>query len=211
MSVTAFSKSGNKSQAPVKLDKKVFGVPPNDELLKNAYVSYLANGRPNLAKTQRRGEVRGGGQKPWRQKGTGRARFGSSRNPLWRGGGVAFGPRGNENYSQRLNLSAKRQALRQALSLAADSGKLVVIEDLVFSSAKTKDAAFLLAKIGALGNVLIAVESKSSEIERPLRNLSNVKLVQAKYLNVFDVLNADSLILTASALPNISAWLGSRK
>jgi large subunit ribosomal protein L4 len=97
----------------------VFGVEiKNHELLKSAYVAYLANGRGNLAVTKTRGLVSGGGRKPWRQKGTGRARFGSSRNPIWRGGGIAFGPTGEENYSHKLPVAQKRQAIRQALSIA---------------------------------------------------------------------------------------------
>jgi len=115
----AFTKSGTKAAAAAKLDKAVFAImPENHELLKLAYNAYLANGRDNLAQTKTRGLVSGGGKKPWKQKGTGRARFGSSRNPIWRGGGIAFGPTGEENYSIKVNVAAKRQALRQALSLA---------------------------------------------------------------------------------------------
>src|SRR6266545_1054603 len=119
MAVSTYTKSGTKATTPAKLDKKIFGVEvKNHNLLKIAYLAYLANGRPNLAITKKRGEVRGGGAKPWRQKGTGRARVGSSRNPLWRGGGIAFGPTGNENYSHKINTKTKREAIRQALSLA---------------------------------------------------------------------------------------------
>src|SRR5215813_5453673 len=121
MAVPTFTKSGTKATSAAKLDKVVFGVvPENHELLKLAYTAYLANGRENLAVTKKRGEVSGGGKKPWKQKGTGRARFGSSRNPIWRGGGIVFGPTGEENYTKKMHTSAKRQALRQALSLAAD-------------------------------------------------------------------------------------------
>src|SRR5580698_5725607 len=127
MAVATYTKTGTKATTPAKLDKAVFGVDAkNHELLKAAYVAYLANGRGNLAVTKTRGLVSGGGRKPWRQKGTGRARFGSSRNPIWRGGGIAFGPTGEENYSKQLNLKAKRLALRQALSLANTSGNIVV-------------------------------------------------------------------------------------
>jgi large subunit ribosomal protein L4 len=97
-------------------------------LLKRAYDAYLANGRVGSATTKTRGEVRGGGRKPWRQKGTGRARFGSIRNPIWRGGGITFGPTGVENHTIKMHTSTKRKAIRQALSLALDAGKLIVIE-----------------------------------------------------------------------------------
>src|SRR5258708_37309091 len=100
---------------------------PNHELLKLVYGAFLANGRTNPAKTLPRGEVSGGGKKPWKQKGTGRARFGSSRNPIWTGGGVAFGPTGNENYSRKLGTSSKRTALCQALSLAVEADKVKII------------------------------------------------------------------------------------
>src|SRR6267378_3250149 len=103
--IPTYTKSGNKATTAAKLDKDVFGVvPTNHELLKQAYVAYLANIRENLAVTKTRGLVSGGGKKPWKQKGTGRARFGSTRNPIWRGGGIVFGPTGNENYSKSLNI-----------------------------------------------------------------------------------------------------------
>src|SRR3990167_10650423 len=128
MSVATYTKSGTKSASPATLDKKVFGVEvANQELIHKTYLAYLAGGRANFAKTKRRGEVRGGGQKPWRQKGTGRARFGSSRNPIWTGGGVAFGPTGNENYVLNLSNQTKRQALKQALTLAAKENRIKII------------------------------------------------------------------------------------
>src|ERR1700759_440501 len=114
MAVDTYTKAGAKAATPAKLDKAVFGVEiKNHQLLKDAYLAYLAGGRTNDAVAKKRGQVRGGGRKPWRQKGTGNARFGSTRNPIWRGGGVAFGPTGNENYTRKLSTSAKRQALRQ--------------------------------------------------------------------------------------------------
>ena len=101
MAVSTYTASGSKASTPAKLSKEVFGVEvANHQLLKQAYEAYLANGRDNLALTKKRGDVSGGGKKPWKQKGTGRARFGSSRNPIWRGGGIVFGPNGNENYTK---------------------------------------------------------------------------------------------------------------
>src|SRR5438034_30161 len=109
--IATYTKAGTKATTAAKLDKAVFGLEVgNHELLKSAYTAYLANGRDNLAVTKTRGEVRGGGKKPWKQKGTGRARFGSSRVPIWRGGGITFGPTGLENYSKSMNTKAKRQA-----------------------------------------------------------------------------------------------------
>ena len=210
MAVPTFTKSGTKATTAAKFDKSVFGVAvQNHELLKQAYVAYLANGRENLAVTLKRGEVRGGGRKPWKQKGTGRARFGSSRVPIWRGGGITFGPTGNENYSHKLPTATKRVALRQALSLAAEANKFVVLEDLNFTG-KTADAVKLLDKIGAKRNILVVVESKTVELERSVSNLSEVKLVNAQYLNVYDILNADTIVLTNKALAIVHEWLGGK-
>jgi len=212
MAVLNYTKSGTKATTAVKLDKEVFDVEvKNHELLKANYVAYLANGRENLAVTKTRGLIRGGGKKPWRQKGTGRARFGSSRNPIWRGGGIVFGPTGNENYSHKIHKSAKRVAIRQSLSLASSEGKVIIIEDLVFPKSKTKEAISLLNKIGATKKTLLVVANKTPETERAVNNLSNVKLIQANYLNVYDSMNADHIVITHEALKIVSEWLGSQK
>lgn len=204
----AYSKAGVKTATSAKLSKDVFDVTPKDHtLLKEAYVAYMANGRDNYAVTKKRGEVSGGGKKPWKQKGTGRARFGSSRNPIWRGGGIAFGPTGNENYSKKQTTKSKRLALRQALSLSTAAKKLVVIEDVVSKEGKTTDLAKLLTKIGANRRVLLAVEHKEDNLIRASRNLGDVKLVQAKYLNVYDILNSDTVVLTNKALEIVTEWL----
>lgn len=211
-SVAAYTSSGAKATAKVTLDKSIFGVDvANHDLLKSAYTTYLANGRENLAVTKTRGLVRGGGKKPWRQKGTGRARFGSSRVPIWRGGGITFGPTGEENYKLKINKKAKRQAIRQALTLAAGSGKVAVIEAFRPKEGKTKSAAELLAKIGAERTTLIVVADKTDETVRATNNLSNVKLTSAKYVNVYDVLNASHIVIEKKALEIIKDWLGGDK
>src|SRR4051812_16626471 len=189
MATPTFTKSGAKATTPAKLDKDVFGVAPdNHDLLKLVYTAYLSNGRTNNAVTLKRGEVSGGGKKPWKQKGTGRARFGSTRNPIWRGGGIAFGPTGNENYTKEINVKAKRLAIRQALSLAAEARKIIVIEDIASKAGKTSETAGLLAKVGATRRTLLVVDTKSDELVRATANLGDVKLIQATYLNVYDVL-----------------------
>jgi large subunit ribosomal protein L4 len=204
-----FTKSGNKATTAAKLNKLVFGVDVNNHaLLKQAYVAYLANKRQNLAVSKSRGEVSGGGKKPWRQKGTGRARFGSTRNPIWRGGGVAFGPTGNENYSHQLTTSSKRLAIRQALTLAAGANKLLIVEDVRFKDGKTAEAAAFFNKLGIEKNALVVVDNKTPELVRATANLSNVKLVSAKYVNVFDALNADHIVISSPALNAINEWLG---
>ena len=212
MAVATYTKSGTKAAAPAKLDKAVFGLEvKNHQLLKDAYLTYLANGRDNNAVVKKRGQVSGGGRKPWRQKGTGNARFGSSRNPIWRGGGVAFGPTGLENYTRKLNIGAKRTALRQALSLAAQEDKIKVIESFVVADGKTKSAIGLLNKLGATGNLLLVVANKDAALIRSTRNIGGLQLVQANYLNVYDVTNADMIIIEKLALEAVSSWLGGDK
>lgn len=212
MAVATYTKAGTKATAAAKLDATVFGVSlTSHELLKQAYTAYLSNGRTNNAITKTRGLVSGGGKKPWRQKGTGRARFGSSRNPIWRHGGIVFGPTGEENYVKEMNVKAKRLAIRQALSLAATDNKIIVLEELVAKNGKTSEIVSLLSKVGANRRTLLIVDNKSDELVRASRNLTDVKLVSAKYLNVFDVMNADSIVVTNAALTVISEWLGGKK
>lgn len=211
-SVPTYTKSGNKATTAAKLDASVFAVmPENHELLKLAYTAYLANGRENLAVTKTRGLISGGGKKPWKQKGTGRARFGSSRNPIWRGGGIVFGPTGEENYTKKINTQAKRLAIRQALSLKAADGRISVVETIDCKEGTVKPIKALLGKIEAKGNVLLVVDVKDDLTERATRNLQKVKAVQANYLNVYDVLNADIIVVSQKSLEMINEWLGGKK
>ena len=208
MAVATYTKTGTKAATPAKLDKAVFGhKAENNELLKAAYLAYLDNARQNSAVVKTRGLVRGGGKKPWRQKGTGRARFGSSRNPIWRGGGIVFGPTGNENYSKQLNTKAKRQAVRQALTLAADNNKIIIIESVVAKEGKTAELAKTLKKIEANRNVLIVLDAASPEVTRASRNLQGVIVKTARYITVFDLLNADKVVITNESLKILSDWL----
>jgi large subunit ribosomal protein L4 len=206
---TVFSAAGVKSTTAATLDKTIFEAEANHELVANAYKAYLANGRTNNAKTLKRGEVRGGGRKPWKQKGTGRARFGSIRVPIWRGGGIAFGPTGNENYALDMPVKAKRAAIRQALSIKA-AAKAVVVLDEFKTTGKTKDSAALLAKLEVKGNVLLVLASKAGQADQATRNISSVKTVAANYLNVFDVMNADTIVIEKPALEVIEKWLGDK-
>lgn len=188
------------------LPKEVFAVEvKTHDLLKLAYDSYLANNRLSSATTKTRGEVRGGGKKPWKQKGTGRARFGSSRNPIWRGGGIVFGPLGNENYTKKISTQAKRQAIRQALTLANEAKKVHVLE--VQTTGKTADMVKFLADNKLDRKVLIAVDEKTPELIRATNNIQNVLLVSTKYLSVYHILNADAIVLQKSSLATLKAWL----
>lgn len=188
------------------LPKDVFAVDvPNHELLKLAYDSYLANARLASATTKQRGEVRGGGKKPWKQKGTGRARFGSTRNPIWRGGGIVFGPRGNENYAKKLSKTSKRVAIKQALTLANKDNRIIVKD--ISTTGKTAEIVKFLQDNKINRKVLIVVDEKTPELIRATNNLRQVRLVSALYLNVFDILNADTIVLNNKSVPVITDWL----
>ena len=190
-----------------KLPSSVFAVQvPNHELLKLAYDAYLANNRLASATTKQRGEVRGGGKKPWRQKGTGRARFGSSRNPIWRGGGIVFGPRGNENYTKKISKTSKKVALRQALTVKADNVMLADIK----TTGKTAEVVKFL-KDNKLNRRILIVADKTPELIRATNNISEVLLVSPMYLNVFDILNADHIVIAPKAIETIENWLGGEK
>ena len=197
-----------KTQTKATLPKEVFAVEVNNhELLKLAYDAYLSNSRLASATTKTRGEVRGGGKKPWKQKGTGRARFGSSRNPIWRHGGIVFGPSGEENYKLKISTSAKRVAIRQALTLANKAKKIEV--STIKTAGKTAEVAKFL-KDGKFdtAKVLYVVEEKTPELMRATNNIEKLLVVSAKYLNVYDILNAHQLVIASDAIAVIEEWLG---
>ncbi|MFY9227797.1 MAG: 50S ribosomal protein L4 [Candidatus Microsaccharimonas sp.] len=195
-----------KTETKVQLPKEVFAVEvKNHVLLKLAYDAYLANNRLASATTKTRGEVSGGGRKPWKQKGTGRARFGSIRNPIWRGGGIVFGPLGNENYKKKISTQAKRQAIKQALTLANEAKKIQVKD--VVASGKTAEMAKFLADNKLNRKVLMVVDDKTPQLIQATNNLQNVLLVSTKYLSVYHILNADHILLSKASIPTLKSWL----
>ena len=190
------------------LNKNVFGLSvENHELVKLAYDAYLANSRSSHAKTLKRGEVRGGGKKPWKQKGTGRARFGSTRNPIWRHGGVAFGRTGNENFTKKLSKTSKRVAVMQALSIKNADKAVVVIANLGVKDGKTKEVEKTLESNKIEGNAVVVVPEKDELTLRATNNIANIKVVRPTYLNVFDIMNADKIVIVEKALPILEEWL----
>jgi large subunit ribosomal protein L4 len=192
--------------AKVTLPKNIFDVEINNhELLKLAYDSFLANSRNAHANTKKRGEVSGGGIKPWKQKGTGRARFGSSRNPIWRGGGIAFGPNGTENHTKKLSTTSKRVAIRQALTLANKAKKIVVLD--FKTTGKTSQAAKFLATNKLERKVLMVVDEKTPQILHATNNIQNILLIRANYLSVYHILNADKIVLSTKSVDVIKKWL----
>lgn len=191
----------------VDLRDDIFGVPVNEHVLHQAVVRHLANQRAGTAATKTRGQVQGTGRKPWRQKGTGRARVGSIRSPLWRGGGVIFGPQ-PRSYQQAMPRKMRRLALKSALSVRADEGAMVVIEDLQFQEPKTKEAIRLLQSLEAAANTLIITGTERPLLVRATRNIPGVRLALADRLSAYDVLAADKVILTREALDRIGEVLG---
>ena len=180
------------------LDEQIFGVKARPHLLHQAVVMQLRNRRAGTAATKSKGFVRGGGKKPWRQKGTGRARAGSIRSPIWVGGGTIFGPQPRD-YSFRMPRKARREALLSALSLKKQEGKLIVLDKLELEEAKTKLMARALAELN-VQSALIVVSQPDERIERSARNLSKIKVLRVEGLNVYDLLRYDHLILMEGAL-----------
>lgn len=192
------------------LDKDIFGLTvENHELVKLAYDAYLANSRSSHAKTLKRGEVSGGGKKPWKQKGTGRARFGSTRNPIWRHGGVAFGRTGEENFTKKIAKSSKRLAVRQALSMQNKDKKIFTVDTFACPNGKVKETVefFKKNKLDMSKNTLLVVSEKDELVLRATSNVPTLKVVRPTYLNVFDILNADQVVITEKSLPIIESWL----
>ena len=184
----------------------------NHELVKLAYDAYLANSRTSHATTLKRGEVRGGGKKPWKQKGTGRARFGSTRNPIWRHGGVAGGRTGEENFAKKLSRNAKRIAIMQALSMKNTEKAIQVIDTLGIKDGKSKEVIKTLEdKKIAPKNVLVVVSEKDELTLRATNNLAFVKLVRPTYLNVFDIMNADTIVIVKDTLSVLDNWLAKKE
>jgi large subunit ribosomal protein L4 len=187
------------------LNEAIFGVKTRPSLLHQAVVMQLANRRAGSAATKTKGLVSGGGKKPWRQKGTGRARSGSIRSPIWVGGGTVFGPTPRD-YSYRMPRSARREALLSALSLKHREGKVIVVDKLELEAAKTKFMAQALAEL-KVTSALIVIGQPDATIERSARNLPQVKVLRADGVNVYDLMRYEHLILTAGGLKSLEERL----
>ena len=200
MSTVDIKKSDGAKSGTVELDENIFGIEPNVAVMHQVVNAQLATKRSGTHSTKTRAEVRGGGAKPWKQKGTGRARAGSSRIPHWRGGGIALGPKPRD-YSQRTPKKMKRLALRSALSDRASSNSVYVVDAWEFETPSTKAAKTALEAIGAEGKVLIVTDLQDENTEKSFRNLSNVNVLSSDQLNVFDILVSDSIVFTKNNLP----------
>ncbi len=189
------------------LDDAVFGVAPNPTLLHAAVVMRLANERVGTVATKTRGEVSGGGKKPWRQKGTGRARQGSIRAPHWKGGGTVFGPQPRD-YRQTMPRKARRAALRGALSAKVSEGLIRVLDSMAFPEPKTREMAAVLQRLELGGRKALVVTAGHDEnVHKSARNLPGVAAAAAADLNVYDVLNHDGLVITRDAVERVQEVL----
>ena len=197
----------NEKVGKVLLYKDVFQVKEaNHQVVLDAVLTERANARQATAKTKKRHEVSGGGKKPWRQKGTGRARAGSSRSPLWVGGGKVFGPDGNQNYTISQNKKAHALALKTVLSQKAAKG-LIIVNDLTLKKVSTSDLAASLKKIGAEGKTLVVADLANENLVLSAANLANVKVVSAKNVSVYDVINAKNLVVSKDDIKVIEGGL----
>jgi large subunit ribosomal protein L4 len=203
----------NQSAEPVKdleLSEKIFAVKPNNELLHQAVITQQANARQVLAHTKDRSEVSGGGKKPWKQKGTGRARVGSSRSPIWIGGGVTFGPTKDRNFKKKINQKMKQKAMFMALSDKVATESLVILDDLKFTEYKTKKFATMLQAVekkvlkDERRNVLVINENEAEMTKYSGRNLQGVKVINLENINLLDLLNYKNLLLAESTLQALS-------
>lgn len=211
MKATTFSKTGSKATTDTTLDKGIFEVATESTtLLAQTYEANRRGQRTNNAIAKTRGDVRGGGRKPWKQKGTGRARAGTIRSPLWRGGGVTFGPDGRLSFN-KVSKQSRKVALKQALSLSAKAGKISIIEAFEVKDGKTKAAATLLNKLGLNGKITLVVEDRADEILRSTNNIAGVQTIEAVKINVNDVLDSDNIVVTKKALEVLSTRLGAEK
>ncbi len=186
---------------------EVFGIEPNKQVMFDAIQVYQANMRQATAKTLRRDEVSGGGKKPWRQKGTGRARAGSSRSPLWRGGGNVFGPTGTQNYKLSMNKEAHRLALRSALSTKVNENAVIVVDDIKLEAPKTSAVVDILSKINANGKVLLVLNEANENLFKGARNIPSVLIVGTANVSVYDLLNADCVVFTKDAIKALEGGL----
>jgi large subunit ribosomal protein L4 len=198
LKVKLYNKEG-KEKGEVELNSKIFGVEVKPVLIKQAIETILANRRLVIADTKGRGEVRGGGKKPWKQKGTGRARHGSIRSPLWKGGGVTFGPNTDRNFEKKINKKARTKALFMALSDKVSNEKAIVIDNLEVAAAKTKNVAQIFKNLKFSRGLVVLPNMDKSQV-RALNNLPKIDIIAANSLNVYDVVKASKVLFLEAAI-----------
>ena len=196
-----------KKVSEIELSDAIFGIQPNERVMHAAVVNFLANQRQGTQSTKTRSEVSGGGRKPWRQKGTGHARQGSTRSPQWTHGGVALGPKPRD-YSYRINRKVKRLAILSAISAKAAAGDMIVIDELACAEYKTKTIVSMLAAIGAEKKALIVTPVADAKIVKSAANIPGVKTTIATNLNTYDVVNANKFVISVDAAKKLEEVLG---
>ena len=186
----------------VELNEDIFGIIPNEELVHSVIVNYLANQRQGTQSTKTRAEVRGGGKKPWRKKGTGRARQGSIRAPHWVGGGIALGPK-PRSYSYKLNKKEKRLAIKSCLSSKVIENELTVVDKIELKEIKTKEVAKMLNNLKLAGKTLILLPEKNEVIQKSARNIEGVKTLSVNTINAYDLVNYNNLVITLDTVKKL--------
>ena len=184
----------------IKLSDEIFGIEPNNQTVYDAVVLMGASLRQGTHKVKTRSEVSGGGRKPWRQKGSGNARQGSTRSPQWRHGGIVFGPTVERNYTKKQNKKERRLALKSALTYKANDKEIIVVDDIKLESNKTKDFIKLLESLKITGKALIVVKELTDELILASRNLRDIKVIESHEINTHDVLNYNNLVITEEAV-----------
>ncbi|MBN1915948.1 50S ribosomal protein L4 [Candidatus Dojkabacteria bacterium] len=212
MKVTLYDKTGKKTEKKIELDSAIFGAKVNKKLLSQAVYIYLSNQRTANPQTKDRGEVSGGGRKPWKQKGTGRARHGSTRSPIWRGGGVTFGPTNQKNYKKTMLKKMKRAAIRSAFSYQTEEKKVLVMEKPDFKEgALTKQVLKILNNLRIDKKVLFVQGDIDQNFVKAVSNLKTVLVKPVNELNTYSVLNTQWLIFTDESLGKVSEFWGAEK
>ena len=200
-SIDVYKVEGKKVSS-VDLKEEIFGIEPNEAVVHSVLVNFLANQRQGTQSTKTRAEVRGGGRKPWRQKGTGRARQGSTRSPQWIKGGIALGPK-PRSYKYRVNKKEKRLAIKSVLSSKVLEKELTVVDKLELKEIKTKQMVNALTKLKVEGKTLIVLADKNENVQKSARNIENVKTLQVNTINVYDLLKYNKLVLTVDSVKNL--------
>lgn len=203
--VTLYNMEGS-NLGDFELSEAVFGIEPNEAVVHEVIVAYRAGLRAGTHSSKSRGEVRGGGRKPWRQKGTGRARVGTIRSPLWRGGAIIFGPK-PRSYEKSVNRKKVLLALRSALSAKTAENALTVVDQLSFEAPKTKDMLKVFSALSVAGKTLLVLAEDNENVAKSARNIPGVEIVTVKELTTYDVLNAKNLVMTKDAVAKVEEVL----
>ncbi len=206
LKVAVYNQEGTKVK-DTELNESIFGIEPNNQAIFDMVLLQRASWRQGTHKVKNRTEVRGGGKKPWRQKGTGRARQGSIRAPQWRGGGVVFGPNTNRNYKLKMNKKVRQLALKSALSQKVIDNEMTVLDNITFDAPKTKAMVKVLENLEANRKTLIVMDEVNEVVALSARNIPGVKVINSKGLNVYDILDSTKLVMTEEAIKAVEEVL----